>query len=735
LENHASNGAGILNNGFLELRNSIFNGNVSGNAGGGIYSGDSIWIFNSNLVNNTSGSGGGLYVYANSYALLDSSELSGNHAIGGGGGLCCGKESVVCINNVKINNNLSNNTAGGIFSATSGLHIKKSDITYNHADNSGGGIYCDDEAFPQFDSTDRCNLFLNWAGIAKDIFTKDGMVNVILDTFTVLYPTDYFVNNRDDFTFDILAGKVEQAYADLYVSTVGSDTNSGFSSDNPLKTIDRAMMILRSDSINQHTIHLADGIYSGSSNGEKFPVQLSDYCSLDGETRDGTILDAEDSSHVLNLYYDHIPEIKNLTLTGGSGTSGGGLSAIHSDFNLFNVKIMDNTSNYQGGGVSLRSGSIAELNHVVFENNEGSSGGGIEVSYSSAQLKNIDFIHNHATDGGGIYISHPDTLTMDYIYCYSNTAENYGGAIYARNSELILADAVFDSNQAYRGGGFCLESSSMNAKNTLFVRNTAADGYGGAGTIYNYGAPPDAEVNLFNATCTQNAPPVFHIYGGKVNLTNSILWDNNNPIQIYYFVDYSASDTLRIANSDIQNAQSGIFKSGGAVLDWNAGNINEDPQFSMGDEYPFSLDAGSPCIDAGTPDTTGLLLPYNDLIGNVRVWDGDEDGISIIDMGPYEYGAAVTVDDDSFPEAGKKILFTLYPNPATDYLTIHCSDHSGDISMKLMNSLGQIVEVITLPANLNMANIQLSHLGPGIYWAQFSDEKGISSIEKLIISK
>jgi len=735
LENHASNGAGILNYGFLELRNSIINANVSGNAGGGIYSRDSIWIFNSNLVNNTSGSGGGLYVYANSYALLDSSELSGNHAIGGGGGLCCGTETVVYLNHVKINSNLSNNTAGGIFTATTGLHIKKSDITYNHADNYGGGIYCDDEAFPQFDSTDRCNLFLNWAGTAKDIFTKDGMVNVILDTFTVLHPTDYFVNDPDDFTFDILAGKVEQAYADLYVSTVGSDTNSGFSSDNPLKTIDRALMILRSDSLNQHSIHLADGIYSGSSNGEKFPLQLSDYCSLEGETRDGTILDAEDSSHVLNLYHDHIPEIKNLTLTGGHGMNGGGLLGYRSVFNLFNVKIRDNTSNYQGGGVYVGSGSIAELNHVVFENNESGTGGGIDISYSSAHLKNIDFTHNQATDGGGIYISYPDTLTMDHIYCFSNTAENYGGAIYARNSDFILANAVFDSNQAYRGGGFCLESSSMDAKNTLFVRNTAADGYGGAGTIYNYGAPPDAEVNFYNATCTQNTPPVLHIYGGKASLTNSILWDNNNPIQIYYFVDYSESDTLTISYSDIQSAQAGIFKSGGAVLDWNAGNINEDPQFSMGDEYPFSLDAGSPCIDAGTPDTTGLLLPYNDLIGNVRVWDGDADGISIIDMGPYEYGAPVTVDDSSFPEAGKKIHFTLYPNPAKDHLTIQCSDHRGDIIIKLINYSGQIVKVITLPAGLNMTHIPTDHLGTGAYWVLFTDEEGHSTIEKLIISK
>ena len=51
----------------------------------------------------------------------------------------------------------------------------------------------------------------------------------------------------------------------------------------------------------------------------------------------------------------------------------------------------------------------------------------------------------------------------------------------------------------------------------------------------------------------------------------------------------------------------------------------------------FHLIEGSLAIDAGF-DTTGYYCPF-DLDYNTRVWDGDSNGTSIIDIGPYEFGA------------------------------------------------------------------------------------------------
>ena len=80
----------------------------------------------------------------------------------------------------------------------------------------------------------------------------------------------------------------------------------------------------------------------------------------------------------------------------------------------------------------------------------------------------------------------------------------------------------------------------------------------------------------------------FHIRDNSViNITNSILWDNN-PEEI---ADDGTNYTLSVSFSDIQNTWEG------------EGNINADPQFTDPDNGDFTLQPTSPCIDAGDPES------------------------------------------------------------------------------------------------------------------------------------
>ena len=102
-------------------------------------------------------------------------------------------------------------------------------------------------------------------------------------------------------------------------------------------------------------------------------------------------------------------------------------------------------------------------------------------------------------------------------------------------------------------------------------------------------------------------------------MINCILWDNSIPA-----IDGFVSATY----SDIQEGLAGV------------GNLNLNPLFDGSGNYPFALTDDSPCVNSGTPDTTGLNLPEYDLAGNLRIY-GER-----IDMGAYENQNVIVNADD-----------------------------------------------------------------------------------------
>lgn len=123
------------------------------------------------------------------------------------------------------------------------------------------------------------------------------------------------------------------------------------------------------------------------------------------------------------------------------------------------------------------------------------------------------------------------------------------------------------------------------------------------------------------------------IYNGNhcsPTITNNII---TGYMQYGIYIDWWSNPTIIYNNlwGDKNTINIYSTNSNPTVAD----NISADPLFVAPEAGYYHLQEGSPCIDAGTNDALGL--PKTDFGGNIRVVDGNGDGIAVVDMGAFEF--------------------------------------------------------------------------------------------------
>jgi hypothetical protein len=501
----------------------------------------------------------------------------------------------------------------------------------------------------------------------------------------------------------------------FYVSAnVGNDNNVG-TETSPLKTIGHALTLIKDDG-NVTTINLNAGVYSPSSNDEKFPIVLPDNVHLIGDGSETTILDAEANANkeAATMIIKEVENIRvaNLTLTGGYSegygcAGGGGLLVTAEDmYNtdvydvvsvpvlLENLIIEDNYS-YNGGGLSFFRVEGPIVNNVTVRLNSCYAfGGGIFSFVSTTTMTDVEITNNQSLGLWGYGLGHGGGLmlagakgTYTNMTITNNYAPTFGGGVWTDGSfsDWTMVNSTISGNTATSGGGVAMwDGPSPTLINVTIEDNSSvatwvSNGPGG-GVWGNNVNPTLRYCTIRNNEADASGGGVNFYGGGYPKLTNCLIVGNSSTSVGGVSLDGVSATIIHCTISE--NTGGGLNASGGYAGIYNSiitnnnngvnevwgsvgiiysnieggyageGNIDADPLFTDADNGDYTLQPDSPCLDAGTADLNG---------------DGTEDITDYIgsapDMGAFEANIPAPTGFQHFLQSSSVMLWW---DPSTD---------------------------------------------------------------------
>ncbi len=437
--------------------------------------------------------------------------------------------------------------------------------------------------------------------------TIQDAIDAAVDGETVMvYPGTYTGEGNKDIEFLGKAITVMSAYGPEYTIIDCEQDGRGFWFHN---------------SENEESIVEGIAILHASRNGGGFYCRNASptitYCFISGTWcsnpySDGGGIDCYQASPVIT---------DCLIISNTAGEHGGGIHCyLDSSPFIQDCKISGNSCRSReshGGGISCISSSPAISNCKISGNSNmeyDSSGGGISCLNSSPTITNCKISGNSTYGrGSGINCINKSFPAITECIVSGNTASRYGGGIYCDDSMPVIRNCTISGNitEKYDGGGIRCNESSPKIINCTISGNIAGRNGGG---IYCYKSTP--------------------------LLSNCIFW-GNSPAEIY-----AVEGNPIVSFSDVQGGWPG------------EGNIDSDPLFVDPESGDYSLQTGSPCIDAGDPfsrlDKDGTINDMGSSGGSGNLPEGTVGG-SV--SGTFSLsGSPYIVSEDLLIEKGDSLI-------------------------------------------------------------------------------
>jgi hypothetical protein len=544
--NHGTGvGGGLFLNqtGTASLTNVTVSGNESTLYGGGIHqqNGGTLNLTNVTISGNTSGDIGGALSTGSATVNILNTTIAGNHSVGSVPGgivsysatfntknaIVAGNDNDNCYFDISVtNNSLGNNLDSG---NTCGF----SQLTDLHSTNPNLGLLADNGGPTQTHALLPGSPAIN-AGTNTGCPTNDqrGITRpqpsgstCDIGAYEYNYTGTYYVKQPATGTANCQSwDNACTLQAALTTAISGDEIWVKAGTHKPTSGSDRAA-----------TFQLKNGVavYGGFAGAETLSSQRNPTVNVtilsgDLNGNDNSVVNIDEPTRADNSYHVVIGAT-GATLDGFTITAG---NASINPYPLF-----------AGGGMLNLPDSSPTLVNLTFSGNSAASGGGMLNDSSSPMLTDVTFSGNSVSmDGGGMYNIASSNPILTNVTFSGNSASSWGGGMFNILSSPTLTNVTFSGNSAHNGGGMRNFTSSPTLTNVTFSGNSAIGTNSTGGGLDNtFGGSPQIRNTIFwgNTAVTAGAqinndsgipvptPSVTDsvVQGGYVGGTNIIVTD------------------------------------------------------------------------------------------------------------------------------------------------------------------------------------------------------------------
>ena len=355
--------------------------------------------------------------------------------------------------------------------------------------------------------------------------------------------------------------------------------------------------------------------------------------------------------------------------------------------------------------------------------------GVIEISNDSVTINNTLFTkmgtsifcenNSHPKIFNNVFLEYSSFTGVRAIYCKTNShpliESNtlYCSSIYSDSAKPIIKRNKFMGQTFSIGQQYQLltleNNSDVKLEAKLFKNNSFAVLVDSSKcSSYN-----DLITNCSQAYGFDNNS-IGHIYNNTIYVENEGVSCSRSST-----VDVINSVVLRVGSSwgtALRKFDNSMIYSKYCVLSDSfdgENHIYKDPLFVNSIGGDFHISSESPCIDAGTIDTTDFNLPTTDYENNPRINNG------IIDIGCYEFIKPNSVENQKRDLPNIYSLAQNFPNPFNPSTSIqYAVASSQNVKVVVYNSLGQAVKTFNegeKESGIYTINFNGEGLSSGVY--------------------